>query len=107
MAELEELPLNGKNTPEYVAVRRSSRLIGGAIEAIRDDFVGEAFSCGLIPSLTPRDPVMEVVLADVCSDPVNYYVLQYVLATLNGGNRFNESINSMKSIYLGKESKLY
>ena len=102
MAELEELPARGNNTPEYVAVQRSSTLIGDAIEAVRGEFVGEAHGAGLIPSRTPGD-LMAVIESEVSRDPVNYYVLQYVLANLNRGNRFNDSISSMNRFYLGKE----
>ena len=102
MAKVEELPEKGRNTPECVAVQRSSTLIGAAIEAVREEFVGEAHSSGLIPNRTPGD-LMAVIQSEIFRDPVNYYVLQYVLATLNRGNRFNESISSMNRFYLGKE----
>ena len=104
MAELEELPARGNNTPEYVAVQRSSTLIGAAIEAIRGEFVGEAHSSGLIPSRTPGD-LMAAIQSEVSHNPVNYYVLQYVLANLNMGDRFKESIRSMKKVYLGKHGR--
>ena len=104
MAKRANIPANGGKTPEYAAVQRSSRVIEAAIDAMSDDFLTEAHGSGLIPSRTPRNPVMNVVLAEISRDPINYYILLYVLDALNVGERFNKSISEMNKTYLGKES---
>jgi hypothetical protein len=95
-----EIPSNGKTTPEYNAVRESHGEINPAI--IREDFVSQAYSCGLIPTPNPSSP-LDVVLSEISRDPVNYYSLQHVVATLDEGNRFQEGIGKMETTFQCKE----
>ena len=99
----EKIPSSGETTPEYVAVLRSSEDIDSAIAAISSKFVSQAHSSGLIPIRRPRDPVVDVVLAEISRDPALYYVLQYVLVTLNMGNRFDKCIRGMDKVFLGED----
>jgi hypothetical protein len=94
---------SGNTTPEYNTVLKSARDITSSI--IRDDFFSAAYSCGLIPTSTPSpsSPPLDVVLAEISRDPVNYYSLQHVLAALNEGGRFDKSIGKMEKIFQCKE----
>ena len=92
-----KIPSSGDTTPEFNAVRKSRGEIEPAI--IPDDFVSQAHSCGLIPTRNPSRPPVDVVLNEISRDPVNYYSLQYVLATLNVGSRFNDGISKMEKTF--------
>jgi hypothetical protein len=95
------IPSNGQTTPEYNAVQKSYGEINSAI--IREDFVSRAHSCELIPTRNPSSRPLDVVLDEISRDPVNYYSLQYVLATLNEGNRFEKGIGRMKKTFQCKD----
>ena len=93
-----KIPSRGDTTPEHNAVRKSRGEIEPAI--IRDDFIRQAHSCGLIPARNPSNPPLDVVLNEISRDPVNYYSLQHVLATtLNVGGRFNDGIRKMEKTF--------
>jgi hypothetical protein len=96
---------SGEATPEYNAVRKSYEEISPAI--ILDDFVSRAHACGLIPTRNPSSPPLDVVLNEISRDPVNYYSLQDVVATLNVGNRFDEAIGKMEKTFQCKDIILY
>ena len=94
----------GETTPEYNAVRKSYGEINLAI--IPDDFVSEAHICGLIPTRNLSRPrPLDVVLDEISGDPVCYYSLQHVVATLNVGSRFNNSIDKMENAFQCKNNK--
>jgi hypothetical protein len=95
----------GDTTPEYNAVRKSYGDINPAV--IRDDFVSRAHACGLIPTRNPSNPPLDVVLNEIFLDPVNYYSLQHVVATLNVGNRFDKGISKMEKIFQCKDNEIY
>ena len=96
-----KIPSSGDVTPEYNAVRKSYGEINPAI--IPGDFVNEAHSCGLIPTRNPsRDQPLDVVLKEISRDPVNYYSLQNVVATLNVENRFDKGIGKMENAFQSK-----
>ena len=97
------IPSSGENTPEYNAVRKSCGEINSAI--IRDDFISQAYICGLIPTRTPSRPPMDVVLDEISCDPVYYYSLQDVVTTLNVGNRFDRGIGKMENAFQCKNIK--
>jgi hypothetical protein len=92
-----EIPSSGITTPEYNAVRKSYGEINPAI--IPDDFVIQAHSCGLIPTRNPSSPPLDVVLDEISRDPVDYYSLQHVVATLNVENRFDKGIDKMEKTF--------
>ena len=94
-----KIPSSGDTTPEYNAIQQSSRKIENAIRSIAGDFVSQAHSCGLIPTRNPSSPPLEVVLNEISVDPVNYYSLQHVLATLNVRTRFNDHIRRMETTF--------
>jgi hypothetical protein len=91
-----KIPSSGE-TPEYSAVRKSHGEIKPAI--IPDDFVNQAHSCGLIPTRNLSSPPLDVVLKEISRDPVNYYSLQHVVATLNVGGRFDKGIGKMENAF--------
>jgi hypothetical protein len=93
---------SGDTTPEYNAVRKSYGEINHVI--IRDDFVSRAHSCGLIPTRNPSSPPLDVVLNEISRDPVNYYSLQHVIATLNVENRFDKGISMMEKMFQCKDN---
>ena len=93
-----KIPSSGDTTPEYNAIQQSYREIELAIRSITGDFVRQAHSCGLIPTRNPSTP-LEVVLNEISLDPVNYYSLQHVLATLNVRTRFNDHIRRMETTF--------
>ena len=95
-----KIPSSGDTTPEYNAVRKSYEDINPAI--IPDDFVSRAHSCGLIPTRNLSSQPLDVVLKEISRDPVNYYSLQYVVATLNVGNRFDKGIGKMEKTFQRK-----
>ena len=95
------IPSSGETTPEYNAARQSCGEIKPAI--IRDDFVREAHGCGLLPTRNPSKPPLDVVLDEISRDPVNYYSLQHVVATLNVGNRFDKGISKMETTFQRKD----
>ena len=97
------IPSSGDTTPEYNAVRKSYGEINPAI--ITDDFVSQAHSCGLIPTRNLSRPPLDVVLKEISRDPVNYYSLQHVVATLNVGNRFDKGIGKMEKTFQRKNNK--
>ena len=92
-----KIPSSGDTTPEYNAVRKSRGEIEPAI--IPDDFVSRAHSCGLLPTRNLSRPPLDVVLNEISLDPVNYYSLQHVVATLNVGNRFDKGISKMEKTF--------
>ena len=92
-----KIPSRGNTTPEYNTVRKSYGEIEPAI--IPDDFVRQAHICGLIPSRNPSSPPLDVVLDEISRDPVNYYSLQHIVATLNVGNRFDKGIRKMEKTF--------
>ena len=94
------IPSSGDTTPEYNAVRKSYGEINPAI--IADDFVRQAHSCGLLPTRNLSRPPLDVVLDEISRDPVNYYSLQHVVATLNVGGRFNQGIRKMEQTFRRK-----
>ena len=96
-----KIPLSGETTPEYNAVRKSYGDIEPAI--VPDDFISEAHSCELIPTRNPSSPPLEVILKEISRDPVNYYSLQHVVATLNVGNRFDNGIGTMETTFQCKD----
>ena len=107
MATGGKIPSKGENTPEHNAVRKSRGEIEPAI--VRDDFVRQAHSCGLIPTrnLPVSSLPLDMVLDEISRDPVNYYSLQHVLATasaLNVGGRFNNGIRKMKKTFECKDN---
>ena len=93
----DKIPSSGDTTPEYNAVRKSYGEIDSAI--IPDDFVSQAYSCGLIPTRDLSSPPLDVVLKEISRDPVNYYSLQHVVATLNVENRFDKGIGKMEKTF--------
>jgi hypothetical protein len=95
---------SGVTTPEYNAVRKSYGEINPAI--IPDDFVSRAHSCGLIPTRNPSSPPLDVVLNEISRDPVNYYSLQHVVATLNVGGRFDKGISKMEKTFQCKDNEI-
>ena len=92
-----KIPSSGDTTPEYNAIRKSYGKIEPAI--IPDDFVSRAHSCGLIPTHNPSSPPLDVVLNEISLNPVNYYSLQHIVATLNVGSRFNDGIRKMETTF--------
>ena len=92
---------SGETTPEYNTVRKSYEDIRPAI--ICDDFVSRAHACGLIPTRNLSSPPLDVVLNEISLDPVNYFSLQHVVATLNVGNRFDEGIGKMENTFQCKD----
>ena len=96
------IPSSGETTPEYNAVQKSYGEIEAAI--IRGPFVCRAGECpGLLPARNSSSPPLEVVLKEIFRDPVNYYSLQYVVATLNVGNRFDKGIGKMETTFQRKD----
>ena len=100
-----KVPSSGKATPEYNAVLKSYEEINSSIAAIPHEFETQALICGLIPSRNPSKPTLDVVLDEVSRDPVNYYKLQYIVATLNVGNRFDKGIHKMETTFRGKDNE--
>ena len=98
-----KIPSSGETTPEYNAVRKSYGKINPAI--IPDDFVSEAHICGLIPTRNLSHPPLDVVLNEISGDPVCYYSLQHVVATLNVGGRFNNGIDKMENAFQCKNNE--
>ena len=96
-----KIPSSGDTTPEYNTVRKSRGEIEPAI--IPDDFVSRAHSCGLIPARNPSNPPLDVVLNEISLNPVNYYSLQHVVATLNVENRFDKGISEMEKKFKCKD----
>jgi hypothetical protein len=98
-----KIPSSGEATPEYNAVRKSYGEISPAI--IPKDFVSQAYSCGLIPTLDddPSNLPLKLVLKEISRDPVNYYSLQDVVATLNVENRFDKGIGKMENAFQCKD----
>jgi hypothetical protein len=98
-----KIPSIGEATPEYIAIRKSYGEINSAI--IPKDFVSRAYSCGLIPTLDddPSNPPLKLALNEICRDPVNYYSLQHVVATLNLGDRFDKGIDNMEKTFQCKD----
>jgi hypothetical protein len=94
---------SGDTTPEYNAIRESYREIESAI--IPKDFVSQAYSCGLIPDDSSTPP-LKLVLNEIFRDPVNYYSLQHVVATLNVGNRFDKGIGKMENAFQCKDNNM-
>jgi hypothetical protein len=92
-----KIPSSGEATPEYSAVRKSYVEISPAI--IPNDFVNQAHSCGLIPTRNLSIPPLDVVLKEISLNPVSYYSLQHVVATLNVENRFDKGIGKMESAF--------
>jgi hypothetical protein len=101
-----KIPLSGEATPEYNAVRKSYGDISTAI--IPKRFVDQAYSCGLIPTLDDdsSNTPLKLVLNEISRDPVNYYSLQHVVATLNVGNRFDEGIGKMETTFQCKDNEI-
>ena len=95
------IPSSGDATPEYNAVRKSYGEINPAI--IPGDFVSQAHSCGLIPTRNLSTPPVDVVLNEISRDPVNFYSLQHVIATLNVENRFDKGIIKMENTFQCKD----
>ena len=96
------IPSSGETTPEYNAVQKSYGEIEAAI--IRDPFVCRAGECpGLLPARNPSSLPLEVVLKEISRDPVNYYSLQYVVSTLNVGDRFDKGIGKMETTFQRKD----
>jgi hypothetical protein len=102
----EKIPSSGVTTPEHNAVRKSSEDISPAIVGVRDDFVSRAYSCGLIPTRNPSNPPLDVVLDEISLNPVNYYSLQHVVATLNVGGRFDKGIGKMEKKFQCKDNEI-
>jgi hypothetical protein len=98
------IPSSGDTTPEYNTVRKSYGDIYPAI--IRDDFVSQAHTCGLIPTRNLSSPPLDVVLNEISRDPVNYYCLQHVVATLNVGDRFDKGIGKMEKTFQCKDNEI-
>ena len=98
-----KIPSSGDSTLEYNAIRKSRGEIEPAINP--DDFVSRAHSCGLIPTHNPSRPPLDVVLNEISRDPVNYYSLTHVLATLNVGNRFDKGISKMETTFQCKDDE--
>ena len=98
-----KIPSSGETTPEYNAVLKSYEEINSAI--IPDDFVRRARSRELLPTRNPSSPPLDVVLNEISRDPVNYYSLQQVVATLNVGNRFDEGISKMEKAFQCKNKE--
>jgi hypothetical protein len=98
-----KIPSSGETTPEYNALRKSSEDISPAI--IPNDFVSRAHACGLIPTRNPSNPPLDVVLNEISRDPVNYYSLQDVVASLNVGNRFDKGIGKMEKTFQCKDKE--
>ena len=98
-----KIPSTGETTPEYNTVRKSREEIEQAIRSISDDFVSRAHSCGLIPTSNPSRPPLEVVLNEISLNPVNYYSLQHVVATLNVETRFDKGISEMEKKFKCKD----
>ena len=99
-----KIPSSGDTTPEYSAVLKSYEEINSAIAAIRHEFETRGLSCGLIPSRNPSKPTLDVVLDEVSRDPVNYYSLQHVVASLNVGSRFDKGIGRMETTFRSKDN---
>ena len=97
MATGGKIPSYGDTTPEHNAVRKSRGEIEPAI--VRDDFIRQVHSRGLIPTRNPSSPPLDVVLDEISRDPVNYYSLQHVVTTLNVGGRFNDGISKMEKTF--------
>ena len=97
------IPSSGDTTPEYNAVRKSYGEINPAI--IPDDFVRQAHICGLIPTRNLSNPPLDVVLDEISRDPVYYYSLQHVVATLNVGGRFDKGISKMENAFQCKNNE--
>jgi hypothetical protein len=93
---------SGDTTPEYNTVRKSYEEISPAI--IPNDFVSRAHAYGLIPTRSLSSPPLDVVLNEISLDPVNYYSLQHVLATLNVGSRFDKGIGKMETTFQCKHN---
>ena len=72
---------------------------------IPDDFVSEAHICGLIPTRNLSRPPLNVVLNEISGDPVCYYSLQHVIATLNVGGRFDKAIGKMENAFQCKNNE--
>ena len=100
-----KIPSSGNATPEYSAVLKSYPEINSSIAAITHEFETQALSCGLIPSRNLSKPTLDVVLDEVSRDPVNYYNLQDIVATLNEGNRFDKGIGRMETTFRGKDNE--
>jgi hypothetical protein len=98
-----KIPSSGTNTPEYNAVQKSYEDINPV--NFYDDFFSAAYSHGLIPTRNPSSPPLDVVLAEIARDPVNYYSLQHVVAVLNVGGRFDEGIGKMEETFQCKDIK--
>ena len=98
-----KIPSSGGTTPEYNAVQTSYEEIEPAI--IPDDFVRRARSCKLIPPSNSSSPPLDVVLKEIYRDPVSYYSLQHVVATLNVENRFNKGISKMEKTFQCKNER--
>ena len=99
-----KMPLiaSGTQAPEYYALQKSYEEIDAAI--IPDKFVSRAHSCGLLPTRNPSRQPLDVVLNEISLDPVNYYSLQHILATLNVGNRFDKGISKMETTFQCKDN---
>ena len=91
-----KIPSRG-TTPEYNTVRKSCGEVNSAI--IPNDFISQAHSCGLIPTRYPSRPPLDVVLNEISRDPINYYSLQHVVATLNVGGCFDKGISKMEKTF--------
>jgi hypothetical protein len=96
-----KIPSSGDTTPEYIAVRKSCGDINPVI--IPDVFVNQAYSCGLTPTRNLSNPPLDVVLKEISLDPVNYYSLQHVVATLNVGGRFDKGTGKMEAAFQCKD----
>ena len=94
---------SGETTPEYNAARKSYGEVNPAI--IPDDFVRQAHICGLIPTSSPSRPPLDVVVDEISRDPINYYSLQHVVATLNVGGRFDKGIGKMERTFQCKDNE--
>ncbi len=99
-----KIPSSGKTTPEYNAVRKACEEISPKIPY--DDFVSQAYSCRLIPTPSTSRPPLDVVLNEISRNPINYYSLQHVIATLNVGNRFDKGIGQMEDAFQCKDNKM-
>ena len=99
-----KIPSTGETTPEYIAVKKSYEEIEPAI--ISDDFIRRARSCDLITARNSSSPPLDMALKEIFHDPVGYYSLQHVVATLNVGNRFDKGIGKMEKAFQCK-NKVY
>ena len=98
-----KIPSSGETTPEYNAVLKSYEEINSAI--IPDDFVRRARSRELLPTRNSSSPPLDVILNEISRDPINYYSLQQVVATLNVGNRFDKGISKMEKAFQCKNKE--